>query len=141
MCRNGAVAGPFLITEDRIVPGDSAYLFSPFRLQVGDLQTGRHYIRVRLRRAAMIAELEAKLVRLALVEQELLQLGARHDLAMSAFKFDEARDVQQRITVLERERAELVAVLPAVAPQPPAAPVLVRVRARPAARLRRRSIF
>ena len=86
----------------------------------------------------MIAELEAKRARLAAVERELAELGARHDLAMSAFKFDEAREVQQRIAVLERERAELIDALPAPAPPPPAAPAPAMVRHRRVARRRRR---
>jgi hypothetical protein len=68
----------------------------------------------------MTAELEAKRARLAAVERELAGLGSRHDLAMSAFKFDEARDVQQQIAALERERAELSDALPAPAEPPPA---------------------
>ena len=66
----------------------------------------------------MNAELEATRARLSLVKRELLQLGTRHDLAMSAFRFDEARDLQQRIGVLERERAQLIALLPAAVPPP-----------------------
>jgi hypothetical protein len=75
----------------------------------------------------MSAELEAKRARLVLVERELSQLGMRHDLAMSAFRFDEARDLQQQITLLEHERAELIAVLPAPVPPPPTAPARVAV--------------
>jgi hypothetical protein len=71
------------------------------------------------------------------VERELAELGARHDLAMSAFKFDEARTVQQRIAVLEQERDELVDALPAPAEPPPAAPARVMVRRRRVARRRR----
>jgi hypothetical protein len=78
----------------------------------------------------MIAQLDAERARLAAVERELAELGTRHDLAMSSFKFDEARDVQQRIAVLERERAELVAALPAAPPPPAAAPVPVVIRSR-----------
>ena len=80
--------------------------------------------------SGMTAELEAKRARLAAVEHELAELGIRHDLAMSEFKFDEAREVQQRIGVLERERCELVEALPAPAPPPPAtlAPPIVRRR-------------
>jgi hypothetical protein len=86
----------------------------------------------------MTAELEAKRARLAVVERELAGLGDRHDLAMSAFKFDEAREVQQQIEVLERERSELVDALPAPAEPPPAvrAPGMVR-RQRLAHRRRR----
>ena len=87
----------------------------------------------------MSAELEAKRARLSLVERELLQLATRHDLAMSAFRFDEARDLQQRIGVLERERAQLIAMLPATAPPPAEAPVKVRVRSLPVTRRRRPS--
>jgi hypothetical protein len=75
----------------------------------------------------MSAELEAKRARLSLVERELSQLGVRHDLAMSAFRFDEARDLQRRITLLEHERAELFAVVPAPAPPPSTAHVRVAV--------------
>jgi hypothetical protein len=46
---------------------------------------------------------------------------------MSAFRFDEARDLQQRITLLEHERAELIAVLPAPTPPPPTMPARVAV--------------
>jgi hypothetical protein len=70
-------------------------------------------------RRPMEAEIEVKRARLAAIERELSGLGARHDLAMSAFRFDEAREVQQRITILQRERAELVKALPAATPPPP----------------------
>ena len=69
----------------------------------------------------MIAKLVIKRARLAAVERELTGLGDRHDLAMSEFKFDEARDVQLRIAALEGKRDELVDALPAPAPAPPAA--------------------
>jgi hypothetical protein len=78
----------------------------------------------------MIEEVEVKRARLALVEGELAELGARHDLALSAFKFDEAREVQQRVTILERERAELVEALPAAAQPPPGAPLPIITRPR-----------
>jgi hypothetical protein len=89
----------------------------------------------------MIAELEAKRTRLAAVECELAELGTRHDLAMSQFKFDEAREVQQRIGVLERERGELVAALPAPASPPPATLAPLRmVRRRHVMHQRRRPL-
>jgi hypothetical protein len=88
----------------------------------------------------MTAELEIKRARLAAVERELTGLGDRHDLAMSEFKFDEAREVQQRIVVLEGERDELVDALPAPSEAPPAAPVRVTVRRRRMAQRRRRPL-
>ncbi len=85
----------------------------------------------------MMLEIEAKRARLTAVERQLAELGVLHELAMSAFKFDEARQVQERITVLERERAGLVEGLPAAVPPVPAGPVPVIVRRRrPAQRLR-----
>ena len=84
----------------------------------------------------MTAELEANRARLAAAEQELSWLGARHDLAMSAFKFDEAHEMQQQIAALEEEWAELVAALPAIAPSPPSGPVPVMIRGRPGQRRR-----
>ena len=89
---------------------------------------------------AMMAELEPQRARLAAVERELAGLGIRHDLAMSEFKFDEAREVQQRIGVLERERAELFDALPAPAPPSPGSPVPAKVRRRRLEQRRRRPL-
>jgi hypothetical protein len=75
----------------------------------------------------MMAELKAGRAPLAAVECELAGLGVRHDLAMSAFKFDEAREVQLRIAALERERSELIDALPALA-EPSPAPATMRQR-------------
>ena len=88
--------------------------------------------------AGMSTELEAKRTRLAALERELLQLATRHDIAMSAFRFDEARELQRRIAVLERERAALVTAPRAVAPPPQTVPVPVRVQRRPLPRRRQR---
>jgi len=85
----------------------------------------------------MVTEREEKRARLAAVEQKLARLGSRHDLAMSAFKFDEARELQQRIAMLERERVELAGTMPAAAPPPAAAPMPVMIRPRRPARRRR----
>jgi hypothetical protein len=86
----------------------------------------------------MMAELEGQRARLAAVERELAELGVRHDLAMSAFKFDEAREAQQQIAMLERERGELVEALPPPAEPSPEAPLPVRVRRRQLTEQRRR---
>ena len=86
--------------------------------------------------STMMPELEAKRARLAAVERELAELATRHDLAMCSFKFDEARETQQRIAVLEREQGELIDALPAPAPPLPA-PTMRRQR-RLARRTRRR---
>ena len=88
----------------------------------------------------MTAELEEKRMRLAAVERELAGLGVRHDLAMSEFKFDEAREVQQRIEVLDRERRELVDALPPSPRPPPAAPARRMVRRRHLMQRRRRPL-
>ena len=53
--------------------------------------------------------------RLAAVEHELGRLQAQYELAMSAFKFDEANGLQRRIAVLEGERRVLAAAMPASA--------------------------
>ena len=61
-----------------------------------------------------IPELAAKRARFAAVADELARLQARHDLAMSAFEFDEANLLQRRIEALEDERRALAAALPPV---------------------------
>ena len=70
--------------------------------------------------------------RLIAVERELVVLQAQYELAMSAFKFDEANALQRKITVLEEERRVLAADLPArpSASEPPVGivPVLRRPR-------------
>jgi hypothetical protein len=78
--------------------------------------------------------------RLAAVEGELAALQAQYELAMSAFKFDEADALQRQITVLEGERRVLAAELPAPPPdpEPPAGVVPVLRRPRRPAQFRRR---
>jgi len=56
--------------------------------------------------------------RLAAVEHEVNGLQAQHELAMSAFKFDEANALQRRIAGLESEWRALAAALPPMAPVP-----------------------
>ena len=70
--------------------------------------------------------------RLAAVEHKLGKLQAQYELAMSAFKFDDANGLQRRIAVLEGERRAIAATLPAAAAtaEPPigVVPVLHRRR-------------
>ena len=81
----------------------------------------------------------ARRARLAAVEDELARLQAQHDLAMSAFKFDEANALQRRIEALEDERRALAAALPPVeaGAEPPVG--IVPVLARPHRARRRRT--
>jgi len=51
-------------------------------------------------------------VRLAEIDRELATLRGQYDLAMSAFKFDEAKVLQRRIDRLEDERRRMAATLP-----------------------------
>lgn len=59
--------------------------------------------------------------RLAAVQGELVMLQARYELAMSAFKFDEASALQRQIAALEAERRILAETLPPSirTPEPP----------------------
>ena len=79
-------------------------------------------------------DLAAKRARLAAIDRELADLQAHHDLAMSAFKFDEANALQRRIEALEDERRAFAAALPpiAAAAEPPlgVVPGLARPRHR-----------
>ncbi len=79
----------------------------------------------------------ARRERLSDVERELARLEAQYELAMSAFKFDEANGLQRRIAALDGERRLLAASLPAL-PAPAEPPTgLVPVIDRPRRRLRR----
>ena len=82
-------------------------------------------------------DIAARRARLVVVERELARLAAQHDLAMSAFKFDEANALQPGIATLEDERRTLAAALPAPSPtaEPPSG--IVPVLARPRRRRRR----
>ena len=63
---------------------------------------------------------ETKRSRLFELDRELAGLQRQHELAMSAFKFDEANALQRRIAACETERQALAATLPAppVGPEP-----------------------
>jgi hypothetical protein len=77
--------------------------------------------------------------RLVAVEEKLARLQAQHELAMSAFKFDEANTLQQQIAGLEAERRVLVLALPPLpaAPEPPVGVVPAVARPRRGWRVRR----
>lgn len=68
--------------------------------------------------------------RLAEVERELARLRYRHDIAMSAFRFEEATALGPAIATLEQERQALAAALPAAEPKTGIVPVLARPRRR-----------
>jgi hypothetical protein len=74
----------------------------------------------------------AKRARLAEVERDLTRLRYRHDIAMSAFRFEEATALGPAIAALEQERQALAASLPAM-PEPPTGVVPILLdRGRPA---------
>jgi hypothetical protein len=75
--------------------------------------------------------------RLAEIERELARLRYRHDIAMSAFKFEEATALGPAIAALEREQQSLIATAPA-ASDDEAPSGVVPVLARPARRAARR---
>jgi hypothetical protein len=85
-----------------------------------------------------VDDVAARREQLDTVERELARLEAQYELAMSAFKFDEASGLQQRIAALDDERRMLAASLPAL-PAPTEPPTgLVPVIDRPGRALRRR---
>jgi hypothetical protein len=83
------------------------------------------------------AEAAMKATSMAKLDAELRRLAAQYEMAMSAFRFDEARAVQKAIADVRAAREENAATLPANPTTPPdeqgAAPTLLRPR-----RLRRR---
>jgi len=79
----------------------------------------------------MSAETEtARRARLAEIDRDLTRLRYRHDIAMSAFRFEEATALGPAIAALEKERQLLAAGLPQVEPPTGIVPVLVRPRRR-----------
>jgi hypothetical protein len=69
-----------------------------------------------------------KQARLAAIERELARLRYRHDIAMSAFRFEDATALGPAIAALEQERQVLVAALPPTEPETGVVPVLARPR-------------
>jgi hypothetical protein len=68
--------------------------------------------------------------RLAAIDRDLARLRYRHDVAMSAFRFEEATALGPAIAALEKERERLAAALPEAEPPTGIAPVLARPRRR-----------
>jgi hypothetical protein len=81
-------------------------------------------------------DVAAKRTRLADVERGLAQLRYRHDIAMSAFRFEDATALGPAILALEKEAEALRAALPAGSAE--AAPTgVMPVLARPRRKRRR----
>ena len=74
--------------------------------------------------------LAAHRTRLAEIDRELARLRYRHDIAMSAFRFEEATALGPAIAALEKERQQLGAALPRTEPPTGVAPLLARPRRR-----------
>jgi hypothetical protein len=68
--------------------------------------------------------------RLAEIDRDLARLRYRHDIAMSAFRFEEATVLGPAIAALEKERHRVAAALPDAEPPTGIAPVLARPRRR-----------
>ncbi len=66
--------------------------------------------------------------RLAEIDRELARLCYRHDIAMSAFRFEEATALGAPIAALEKERQALAARLPPAAPATGVVPTLATPR-------------
>ena len=77
---------------------------------------------------SQIRDIGQNQVRLAEVERELVQLRYRHDIAMSAFRFEEATALGPAIAALEQERQGLLAALPLPQSENGVVPVLERPR-------------
>jgi hypothetical protein len=68
--------------------------------------------------------------RLAEIDGQLTRLRHRHDIAMSAFRFEEATALGPAIAALEKERELLAAASPDAEPPTGIVPVLARPRRR-----------
>jgi hypothetical protein len=72
----------------------------------------------------------AQRARLAEIDRDLARLRYRHDIAMSAFLFEEATALGPAIAALEKDREHLAAALPDGEPPTGVVPVLARPRRR-----------
>jgi hypothetical protein len=77
-------------------------------------------------RAMPEQDLPAARARLAAIDRDLARLRYRHDVAMSAFRFEEATALGPAIAALEKEREHLAAALPKVEPPTGTVPILAR---------------
>jgi hypothetical protein len=73
-------------------------------------------------------DLARQRTRFAEVERDLARLRYRHDIAMSAFRFEEAATLGPAIAGLEQERQALIASLPPTRPETGLVPIFVRPR-------------
>jgi hypothetical protein len=67
---------------------------------------------------------DARRARLAEIDRDLARLRYRHDIAMSAFRFEEATALGPTIAALEKERQTLAARLSPVEPPTGVVPTL-----------------
>ena len=73
---------------------------------------------------------DAPRARLAEIDRDLARLRYHHDIAMSAFRFEEATALGPAIAALEKERQRLAAELPSAEPPTGLVPSLARPRRR-----------
>lgn len=66
--------------------------------------------------------------RLAAIDRELTRMRHRHDISMSAFRFEEATALGSAIAALEKERELLAAAVPDAEPPAGIVPVLAHPR-------------
>ncbi|MGH7095404.1 MAG: hypothetical protein ACREFB_17965 [Stellaceae bacterium] len=79
---------------------------------------------------AAVSDNDTRRVRLAALDTEIARLRYRHDIAMSAFRFEEATAFGAPIAALERERTTLAAALPPAEPSRPTPPAPLLAPAR-----------
>jgi hypothetical protein len=85
-------------------------------------------------------DLKAAEARLADLDGELARLREQYDLAMSAFKFDEAKQLHEQIAAAEAEYTGLVKISPRLLPAQAEPKVIHGPSSRRGRRLRRASL-
>jgi hypothetical protein len=78
--------------------------------------------------APLVADLAAARARLADLDAEIARLRYRHDIAISAFRFEEATALGPAIAALETERHALAEAVPPTPAPTAASPPRLRVR-------------